>query len=188
MEVKARIKSLRISPKKVRLVIGLVRGKKVVWALEQLRFMGSRASQPITDLLRSAIANAENTYKLDRNNLIIKSITADKSITLKRFLPRAHGRATPMMSKFSHVDVVLAEIVPTQGVTAKKSVAKKNLSVSSRDQIHEEEINIKKGTHHNNAADLKKEVGKEIQDPRMMAKGRPKMKDTRKAPMSGSGK
>jgi len=110
MEVKASLKHLRMSARKIRLVIDIVRTMPVKAALDQLKFNNKKASLPIIKLIKSAIANAENTYSLDKDNLYIKSIKADEGVTLKRWMPRAHGRATAIRKRGCHVDVVLGEI------------------------------------------------------------------------------
>lgn len=120
MEIKARLNHLRISPRKVRLVIDVVRKMPVSEALDQLKFMNKRAATPIAKLINSAIANAENTYEAERNNLYIKEIRADEAATLKRWMPRAHGRATTIRKRGSHILVVLDEI-KASGKKAKKA-------------------------------------------------------------------
>lgn len=137
MEIKASIKNLRISPKKVRLVAGLIRGRKVQDAIYQLQFMNKKSSQPLRDLLTSAIANAEHNFKLSQDNLYIKEIAVNQGLTLKRYTPRAQGRATTIRKKMSHVNLVLAEVAPTgehKGAKPKKSEV---VEVESRDAIHE---------------------------------------------------
>jgi len=188
MEVKAYVKNLRISPKKVRLVIGLVRGKKVNEALNQLKFLGKKSAQPINDLIKSAIANAEHNYKLDKDNLFIKQIFADQGMVLRRFLPRAHGRATPMLSKFSSITVVLAEINPTTA-GAKKTKGKKGatVKVASREDLPGEEVNEEVKSSHNPAEELKKEKGVEHVDPRMEGKHRHNQHADQRAMKSSGG-
>src|SRR3989344_8457297 len=115
MEVTARAKFIRISPKKVRLVADLIRGLDVAEAITQLQFSQKNAALPLTKLIKSAIANAEENEDLKRNNLFIKAITVDGGPTLKRWLPKAMGRATPLIKRSSHISLVLAEKVPTVG-------------------------------------------------------------------------
>src|SRR6056297_3427276 len=94
MEVKASLKHIRMSAQKVRLVIDVVRGLTVEEAQNQLKFINKKASEPVTKLIKSAVANAENTFNLERSNLFISEIKADEGLTLKRWMPRAYGRAT----------------------------------------------------------------------------------------------
>jgi len=110
MEVKASLKHLRMSAQKVRLVIDIVRKMPVVSALDQLKFVNKKACLPVRKLIKSAIANAVNTYELDKNNLFIKEIRADEGVTLKRWMPRAHGRASAIRKRGCHIEVTLAEI------------------------------------------------------------------------------
>ena len=110
MEVKASLKHLRMSAQKVRLILDVVRKMPVVAALDQLRFINKRASLPVAKLIKSAIANAENTYSLEKSNLFIKEIRADEAVTMKRWMPRAHGRATSIRKRGCHVTLVLKEI------------------------------------------------------------------------------
>ena len=110
MEVKASLKHLRMSPRKIRLVIDVVRKMPVEAALDQLRFMNKLAAEPVAKLIKSAIANGENTYSLERDNLYIKEIRSDEGVMLKRWMPRAHGRATSIRKRGCHLSLVLAEI------------------------------------------------------------------------------
>ncbi len=120
MEVKASLKHLRISPRKTRLVAGLIRGLGVEKAANQLRFLNKKAAKPTLKLLESAIANATNNYSLEKSNLIIKEIKVDEGRVLKRWLPRAHGRATVLRNKLSHITVILGEIIDSGEKEAKK--------------------------------------------------------------------
>lgn len=109
MEVKAKLKNLQMTPKKVRLVASVVRGLPVLEAQQQLLFMSRWAARPIRKLLDSAIANAENNYKLDRSNLYVKRIAVDEGRTLKRWKPRAFGRASQIRKRMSHIIIILDE-------------------------------------------------------------------------------
>lgn len=123
MEVKAQLNNLRIAPRKTRLVANAVRGLLVSAAEAQLQFLNKRASLPILKLIRSAAANAEHNQKLSRDTLYIKSIQVDGGATLKRWKPRAQGRATPIAKRSSHVMIVLG----TKKITDNdKPVAKAN--------------------------------------------------------------
>ena len=110
MEVKANLKHLRMSPRKARLVIDVIRKMPVQAALDQLKFINKLAVQPIAKLIKSGIANAENTYSLERDNIYIKEIRSDEGVMLKRWMPRAHGRATSIRKRGCHLSLVLAEI------------------------------------------------------------------------------
>ncbi|ACV59710.1 50S ribosomal protein L22 [Alicyclobacillus acidocaldarius] len=100
---------LRIAPRKARLVVDLVRGKNVQEALAILKFTPRAASPLVEKVLRSAIANAENNHNMDVDKLYIKEIYVDEGPTLKRWHPRAQGRAFSIFKRTSHITVVLAE-------------------------------------------------------------------------------
>lgn len=114
MEVKAKLRYYRQSPRKVRLVTNLIRDLDVKSALDQLRFANKRAAEPIRKLIESAIANAKHNFELDPNNLYIKHITADDGPTLKRWRARAFGKAAMIKKRTSHVTVILDEKIPNQ--------------------------------------------------------------------------
>lgn len=109
MEIKAKAKYIRLSPRKTRLIADLIRGLDVKEAENQLIFLRKAAARPVLKLLKSAIANALNNFKLKEENLYIKSITVDSGPTLKRWQPRAFGRATPIRKRSAHISIVLAE-------------------------------------------------------------------------------
>jgi large subunit ribosomal protein L22 len=111
MESKAHLRHLRMSPRKVSLVAGLVRGKAVGDALNILRFTRKAAALPLTKLIKSAVANASDLSKgqVDVDTLMVKHISVDQGPTSRRFMPRAMGRASRINKKTSHVHVVLAE-------------------------------------------------------------------------------
>lgn len=108
-QTRARAKYIRIAPRKVRLVVDLIRGKRIGEALAILKFTPKVASPVIEKVLRSAIANAENNHNMDVSRLYVKEIFADPGPTLKRFHPRAQGRAYSIMKRSSHITVVVAE-------------------------------------------------------------------------------
>jgi large subunit ribosomal protein L22 len=109
MEAKAAAKYLRVSPQKARLVIDLIRGKKVDEALTVLCFSKKAVSRDITKILKSAVANAENTKNLDVDRLYVKEAFVDHGPTLKRMHARAMGRGTLIRKRSSHVTIVLDE-------------------------------------------------------------------------------
>jgi large subunit ribosomal protein L22 len=109
MEARAVSKHLRISPQKARLVGDMIRGKRVEEALMILDFVPRKAARMISKTLRAVIANAENTQRVDVDRLYVARIVVDEGVTLKRFLPRAHGRATGLKKRSSHVTIVVDE-------------------------------------------------------------------------------
>lgn len=108
-EARAILKFVRVSPRKARLVVDLVRGKKVSDALSVLAFTRKKSSKMVYDLVKSAVANAESSKNMDPDNLYISKIFVDGGPTLKRFRPRAMGRATKILKRTSHITVVLKE-------------------------------------------------------------------------------
>lgn len=109
MEVKAKAKQIRIAPRKVRLVVDLVRGKDVKDAISILRLTPKASSTVVEKLLLSAVANAKHNNQLEAANLFIKEAFVDEGPTLKRFLPRAKGSASQILKRTSHITIVLAE-------------------------------------------------------------------------------
>ena len=109
MEVKAVAKDVGISPRKVRLVVDVVRGKKVDEALTTLKFMPTPTARAVAKVVKSAAANAENNFQMTPSDLRITDIYADEARTLKRFRPRARGRASPILKRSSHITVIVAE-------------------------------------------------------------------------------
>ena len=106
----ATAKYVRISSRKGRVVINLIRGKKVDEALAILRFTPKSASPVVEKLLNSAIANAEHNLGLSRDTLYVAEIFANQGPSLKRFMPRAKGSASPILKRTSHITVILDEI------------------------------------------------------------------------------
>ena len=109
MEAKAVARHVRISPQKARLVVDLIRGKGVEEALGVLEFTPKKGAKIVAKTLRSVVANAENNKNLNVDTLYVKRVEVGAGPTLKRFLPRAHGRATPLLKRSSHITIVLDE-------------------------------------------------------------------------------
>ena len=109
MEIRAAARYVRISPQKVRLIMGQVRGKKVEEALNELSFAPQRGARIVKKLIDSAVANAQENAGMDVDSLYIAKIYADEGPTLKRWRPRALGRATRIRKRTSHLTVVLDE-------------------------------------------------------------------------------
>lgn len=107
-EVKARLKFLRVSPRKARLVADLIRGLPVELAKQQLEFSARAVSKPILKLLESAVANARQEG-LNEDNLVVSRIWVDAGATLHRFMPRAMGRVSPVNKRTSHITIIVKE-------------------------------------------------------------------------------
>ncbi|MFA5737058.1 MAG: 50S ribosomal protein L22 [Candidatus Paceibacterota bacterium] len=112
--MKAFLKNYRQSPRKVRLVADLVKGKKLDQALAELDFLSKRAGDPLKKLIKSAAANAKNNLQVVEENLFIKNITVDKGNIMKRFRPVSRGRAHPIRKKMSNIKVTLEAKEPKQ--------------------------------------------------------------------------
>ncbi|WP_019415629.1 50S ribosomal protein L22 [Paenisporosarcina sp. TG20] len=109
MQAKAIARTVRVAPRKVRLVVDLIRGKQIGEAVAILR-LTPKASSPILEkVLKSAVANAEHNYDLDVNKLVISEVFVDEGPTLKRFRPRAMGRASAINKRTSHITIVVSE-------------------------------------------------------------------------------
>ncbi len=120
----AKLKSLRIAPRKVRLVIDLIRGMKTEDAVLQLRFSNKDAAKPVLKLLESAIANAKNNHEIDTATLVVEKVFVDEGRTLKRWMPRAMGRATPIRKRSSHITLVVSGEAKEKKKEKKKEKAK----------------------------------------------------------------
>jgi large subunit ribosomal protein L22 len=107
-EVTAQLNGLRIAPRKVRLLVDLIQSKDVDMALSQLAHFTRRGSPPLVKLIESAVANAENNFKLKRDGLYIKEMSVDEGVKLKRYMPKGFGRAGEIQKKTSRVSIVLA--------------------------------------------------------------------------------
>ena len=109
MKIRAEAKYIRQAPNKVRIVLEHVRGLPAIEAQQMLAFTDRRASEPISKVLNSAIANAENNFGFDADELVVFEAFADEGPTLKRFRPRARGRATPIHKRTSHITIILSD-------------------------------------------------------------------------------
>lgn len=118
MQVKANLNNLRISPRKVRLVADLIKGLRAKEAKAQLRFAARHSAEPLLKLLNSAVSNAKHNFNLDENNLYVAKLIVDGGASLKRWMPRAMGRATPILKRTSHISLVLEEKIPSK-ITSK---------------------------------------------------------------------
>ncbi len=144
MEIKAKLKYLKVAPRKAKLVVDLVRGIDINQARAVLKFEKKRAAKPILKLLESAIANAKNNFQLSENGLYIKSITVSPGPMLKRWMPRARGRATMIQKKTSHVFLTL-DVDKNKKEDKKIKPSKQAEKIIKKEQeIKKEEKEIKK--------------------------------------------
>jgi len=183
MQVSAQAKFIRTSPRKVRLVVDVVRGLKLSEALDQLKLMNKKATGPVMKVINSAASNAEHNFEMDKDNLFVKAITVNEAPTLKRWLPRAHGRATTIRKRNSHITVILDEIKDSGKKTARSvkieapqklsSVAtvaeKSKLTAKKESDTFDEDVKSAEAKAKTTQAVAEK--GKEIIDPRRQAHG-----------------
>ena len=113
--IKAINKNVRTSPRKLALVCNFIKGKKADVALRDLEFTRKKIAQDVSKTVKSAISNAENNFQLDIDNLFIKEAYVGKSLVMKRYRPRAKGRASPIKKPFSRITIVLEEKKETKG-------------------------------------------------------------------------
>lgn len=110
IEIKAHLNYLRMSPRKVRLVASLIKGRGVKNAENLLHNTTKRSAHPLQKLLNSAVANAKHNFQIDKDSLFVKNILINKGPTFKRFLPRARGSASKINKRSSHITIVLEKI------------------------------------------------------------------------------
>jgi large subunit ribosomal protein L22 len=109
MEARSTAKTLRIQPRKARLVLDLIRGKDVEEAAAILKFLPNKGGEMAGKVLKSAVANAVNNHDMDETKLYVKECYADEGVTMKRYMPRAKGSASPIHKRTSHITIVVAE-------------------------------------------------------------------------------
>lgn len=175
MEIKAKAKHIKMSPRKVRLVVDVARGKEVQTALEQLKFINKLAIKPIVKLINSAVANAKHNFEIEPDNLYIKEIKVDEGPTLRRWMPKAFGRATPLRKRTSHINLVLSEIKESGVKQAKKQKIEAPIKLESKPKeegevkIADKTEKIKEKMEEKEAAS---EKDKSIVDPRGEGRGK----------------
>jgi large subunit ribosomal protein L22 len=109
-EAKAVARMLRVSPQKLNLVAGLIRGKKVAAALADLEFSRKRIARDVRKCLESAIANAENNHELDVDDLVVAQAHVGKALVIKRFHPRARGRMGKILKPFANLTIIVRQV------------------------------------------------------------------------------
>lgn len=159
MQVKANLNHLRISPRKVRLVVDLIRGMDVKEAKAQLKFLTKRVAGPILKLLNSAVANAGQDFDVEENNLFISNIQVNEGPPLKRWRARAMGRAATILKRTSHINLILE---------TKKEVKRKKIKASKP-----EVVKLDKGEEVKKPAPVEKVAAPQLQgEPRPEESGR----------------
>lgn len=150
MQVRAHLHSLRIAPRKVRLLAALLKGRDAIVARQHLAYLPKRSSQPIAKLISSALANAENNHGMVQENMRIKEIMVDGGPVLKRFEPKGFGSVSPLAKRTSHITIVLEEKVA--GLKSDKKVEKKAKAEATPKHDHDHD-------HKDDKPEVKKELG-----------------------------
>jgi len=140
MKVIAKLNNLRISPRKTRLASSLIKGCDTNEALFQLKNTVKRSNPCLEKLLNSAVANAENNFGLDKDNLYIYNIQIGEGPTLKRWMPRAHGRATTILKRTSNIKLVLEERVEGKGRKSKEQMEKEKIQRAKKEKKLKKEM------------------------------------------------
>ncbi len=159
--VSAQLNNLRQAPRKVRLIVDLVRGKGALKALQQLEFVIRRPALPVSKLIRSAIANAENNFNMVASNLYIKEFYVDEGVKLKRYQPKAMGAVGEIQKKTSHLRLTLAEKVP--GLKGEQKATKEH---KHEGHTHDHEENDQPKMKGEGKPAVKTELGKKIAEPK----------------------
>lgn len=145
-QITAKLNYLHVAPRKVRLVAQALKGLTLNEAEAQLMFRVQRSSEPLLKLLRSAAANAKNNYRLNPEKLVVASVRVDQGPMIKRFLPRAMGRATPIQKKMSHVTLVLSEKENVKPSRFQIAVVKKNKLPKKETKVSKPKLELQKET------------------------------------------
>jgi large subunit ribosomal protein L22 len=166
--MKVRAKNLRMSPRKVRISADIIRGCKIEDAIFRLDSTIKKSNEPIKKMLLSAVSNAENNFNLDRNSLVVSDIWVGEGVSLKRWMPRAYGRASEILKRSSHVYIVLDGVEGKIKKSKNKtdmSVGKKDITEGSLETVEKTEdkkdgvLNLNKKSHYR--VDSKKKESRE---------------------------
>ena len=139
--MKAFLKNYRQSPRKVRLVANLIKGKSVPQAIVELDYLAKRAGEPIAKLLMSAVSNAKTNFNIEKEDLMVKELRVDKGIVMKRMMPAAMGTGHRINKRTSHITILLSE----KGAMKDKSESEKN-NKANKSKNTEEKKEVKEKT------------------------------------------
>jgi len=161
MEVKAQLNQLRMAPRKVRLVANLIKGLHVEDARVQLELMTKKSSDPMLKLLNSAVANAKNNHKLDEGTLFVSKVLVNGGPTIKRWFPRAMGRAFPIKKRTCSIVLVLSEMEGEKPKKNRKVKTEKTKNAAHRkSQEKKVPMAAEKKHHHEVKAEHEKKTKK----------------------------
>ncbi len=138
MEIKARLNHLHMSPRKTRLVAGLIKGMRLAAARQHLERNAKRPARPLLKLLRSATANARQNFQLSEGDLYVKDVRVDEGPVLKRSRPRAFGRSAPIRRRTSHVSLVLETGAPAPRI-GRSRIGPIVRDAGAREDFHDKE-------------------------------------------------
>ena len=156
--VTAKLSYLRMSPRKARLVVDMIRGRRVAKALEILTLSKKTAARPIMKLLNSAIANAQHNFKLGTENLAVTTIMVDGGPMLKRWMPKAFGRAGEILKRTSKIEIILEERVEGKNRKTKEEM---EAEMKKREKERKKEEKEQKETQEKSSKDSDKKGGEE---------------------------
>jgi large subunit ribosomal protein L22 len=167
MKVRAQLKNYRMSPQKVRTVARLIRGTRVDEALARLGACPRKSSHDLASLLKSAVANAKNNFQINENDLFVSDVVVDEGMRLKRWMPRAYGRATKIIKRMAHISIIVEEkkdlkktIVKEESNKQEKKVEKKSEKKTHQKMVKKEQKvtkdNEKKNKNVKKASNTKK--------------------------------
>jgi large subunit ribosomal protein L22 len=161
MEIKVKLSNLRTAPRKVRQVIDLVRGKKVLEAQSILLFTVNKSARSVLKLLNSAVDSAKTNYKLNEDDLFISKITVDEGPKLKRWHPMSRGRAYPILKRSAHIALSISEVNTVSQKQAKKEgkATKTPVSANGGAEIKEKSV-VKKEVKKSVKSKAKKTIKK----------------------------
>jgi len=171
MKVSAKLKNLRIAPRKVRLTSNLIKGMDAAAAMNQLEAHVKRSNPYMQKLLESAISNGENNFGLDKNNLYVLDIIVNAGSTLKRWMPKAYGRAGQILKRTSKIEIILEERVEGKGRKSKEQMEKekqsrfeekKKAEKAASKEVEEDEKKEEKSEAKNKTAE-NKELSKKVE-------------------------
>lgn len=138
MDVQAELKNAIITPRKARLAVDLVRGKTLTEAISMLSLTPQKGARVVKKILESAAANASHNYGISKDNLLVKTIFASDGLVMKRWMPRAHGHATPILKRRSHIKVTLSEITESEKAKAGKQSKMKTFTYEEVKKVMKE--------------------------------------------------
>ena len=132
--IRAKLSNLRIAPRKLRLIVDLIRGKSAMEAERILNFAVKRGVKDILKLLKSAVSSARHDFQIEESNLYITKVTVDAGPKLKRWMPRARGSASEIQKKTSHITIILDEIEKGKTAVVKDEVKVEKEKIAKTDK------------------------------------------------------